>query len=104
MGRRAVTIVRVEHPVTDFEAWKRDGFDRDPIGRERGGVRRYRVLRSERGPSVVAAVDLEFESRAEAEAFAAALGEMWQRVQVLFGWQELPEAHLFELADAGAYP
>jgi hypothetical protein len=103
MSRSAVTVLRVEHPVTDFEAWKLDGFDRDPIGRERGGVRRYRVLRSDGGASVFAAVELEFDTRAEAESFAAALAEVWQRVQARFGWQELPEARLYELADTGAY-
>ena len=72
MAAETVTVLRVEHPVADFEAWKRDGFDRDPVGRERGGVHRYRVLRFEGGESIVAAVELEFESRAEAAAFAAA--------------------------------
>ena len=33
------TVVRVEHPVPDYEIWKREAFDRDPLGRERSGVR-----------------------------------------------------------------
>ena len=102
-GTTGVTVLRVEHPVPDFEAWKRDGFDRDPVGRERGGVRRYRVLRSCSVGAVMAAVELEFDSRAEAESFAGALGEMWSRVQERFGWRELPTAQLYELADAGEY-
>ena len=103
MAAETVTVLRVEHPVADFEAWKRDGFDRDPVGRERGGVHRYRVLRFEGGESIVAAVELEFESRAEAAAFAAALHDMWERVGEGFGWRELPQARLYELTEAGAY-
>jgi hypothetical protein len=38
-------ILRIEHPVADFERW-RHAFDSDPVGRERGGVRRYRVMRA----------------------------------------------------------
>ncbi len=30
-------ILRIEHPAPDFDAWKREGFDTDPIGREKGG-------------------------------------------------------------------
>ena len=37
-------ILRIEHPVSDFDGWKK-AFDSDPIGREKSGVRRYRVLR-----------------------------------------------------------
>lgn len=103
MSDRTATVLRVEHPVPDFQAWKRDGFDRDPIGREKGGVRRYRVLRSSSSGSVVAAVELEFDSRAEAESFAAALGEMWRRVQDRFAWRQLPHAQLYELAETGDY-
>jgi hypothetical protein len=98
-----VTVLRVEHPVQDFEAWKRDGFDRDPVGRERGGVRRYRVLRTTGLGPFMAVVELEFDSRAEAESFAGALGELWGRVQERFGWRELPQAQLYELTEVGEY-
>ncbi len=37
-------ILRIEHGVPDYESWKA-AFDRDPIGRERSGVARYRVMR-----------------------------------------------------------
>lgn len=39
------TILRIEHRVPDYDQWKQ-AFDNDPVGRERMGVRRYRVLRS----------------------------------------------------------
>jgi hypothetical protein len=76
-----VHVLRIEHPVPDFEAWKQ-AFESDPIGREKGGVRRYRVLRAAEDPNYVL-VDLEFDSRGEAEAFEAALREMWGRVDVM---------------------
>jgi hypothetical protein len=52
-------ILRIEHPVPDFDAWKR-AFDGDPIGRRQSGVRRYRILRPVDDPKYVM-VDLEFD-------------------------------------------
>jgi len=66
-------ILRIEHPVPDYAAWKA-AFDSDPIGRERSGVRRYRILRAIDDPSHVM-VDLEFDSASEAEAVRAALDD-----------------------------
>jgi hypothetical protein len=100
MGETNRVVLRVEHPVAEYERWKEDGFDRDPIGRARSGVRRYRVLRAGERP-VLVAVELEFDDRNAAEAFAVALEEMWARVRERFGWRELPQAQLFELAETG---
>ena len=66
--------LRIEHPVPDYDAWKAS-FDSDPIGRERSGVRRYRVLRATDDPNYVM-IDLEFDSASEAEAVKAALGDV----------------------------
>jgi hypothetical protein len=93
-------VLRVEHPVPDYERWKEAGFDRDPIGRARGGVRRYRVLRAGERPALVA-VELEFDDREAAESFAVALEKMWAGVRERFGWRELPQAPMFELAETG---
>ena len=65
-------ILCIEHPVPDYEAWKA-AFDSDPIGRERSGVRRYRVLRATDDPNYVM-LELEFDTFSEAEAFKASLG------------------------------
>jgi hypothetical protein len=96
------SVLRIEHAVPDYESWKREGFDRDPIGREQNGVRCYRVLRSSDNPGLVA-IELEFDSRAAAEQFAEALSAMWRRVRDRFGWRELPEARIYELVEAGEY-
>ena len=67
-------ILRIEHPVADYDAWKA-AFDSDPIGRERSGVRRYRIRRPTDDPSHIM-IDLEFDSLGEAEAVKAALGKV----------------------------
>jgi len=36
-------ILRIEHPVPAF-GWTK-AFDRDPVSREKSGVRRYRAFR-----------------------------------------------------------
>ncbi|MGZ5299657.1 MAG: hypothetical protein ACXWDU_08270 [Actinomycetota bacterium] len=74
-----MTVLRIEHPVLDYEAWKH-AFDADPAGREGAGVRRYRILRAMDDPSYVM-IDLEFDSANEAEAMLASLRVMWDRVQ-----------------------
>lgn len=72
-------LLRIEHPVPDFDAWKH-AFDRDPAGRARSGVRRYRVYRSLDDPRIVT-VDLEFDDRAAAEAFRLVLRALWGQVE-----------------------
>ena len=72
-------IVRIEHQIPSFDGWKA-AFDSDPVGRERSGVRRYQVLRPIDDPNYVM-VDLEFDSKGEAEVFLAALREVWSRIE-----------------------
>ena len=92
-------IVRIEHPVPDFATWKRV-FDRDPLGREGAGVRRYRVLRPVDDSHFVF-VDLEFEARAEAERMRRALETMWGDVEgTLIGH---PKAALVEVFEEKEY-
>ena len=102
MASAPAAVLLIEHPVPDFEAWKRDAFDRDPVGRERNGVRRYRILRSGGRPDLVA-IELEFDSRAAAESFASALTDLWRGVRERFGWKELPAARIFEIAASAEY-
>ena len=74
-GIKMTTILRIEHAVRSFDAWKKV-FDSDPLGRKRSGMRRYRILRPIDNPNYVM-LDLEFEGSNEAEAFAAALRNLW---------------------------
>lgn len=50
--------------------------DSDPIGREKSGVRRYRVLRPINDPKYVM-IDLEFDTPDDAEALLDAMRAVW---------------------------
>ena len=93
-------ILRIEHPVPDFDAWKA-AFDSDPLGRERSGVRRYRILRPIDDPNYVL-VDLEFDNPNDAETMRVALTEMWRRVEAegLIGNQR---AQIIETVESKEY-
>jgi len=94
-----MTILQIEHAVPNFDAWKK-AFDSDPVGREQGGVRRYRVSRPIDNPNYVI-VDLEFDSSAKAEAFRAALHELWRRVEGRVA--ESPRARIIEAVEDKEY-
>ena len=93
-------ILQIQHSVRDFDAWKA-AFDSDPIGRERGGVCRYRIVRPVDDPNHVA-VDLEFDSAGEAEAFRASLCDLWRRVEAE-GLIESPRARIVETVESKQY-
>jgi len=72
-------MLRIEHPVPDYEGWKR-AFDSDPVGRKKSGVRRYQILRPVDDPEYVM-IDLEFDTVGQAEALLAAMRVVWGRVE-----------------------
>lgn len=86
-------VLRIEHPVADFGRW-REAFDGDPVGRERGGVDRYRIMRSCEDPNY-ALVDLEFDTAERAREFLAQLRRLWDRVDVIRD----PSARIVELVE-----
>jgi hypothetical protein len=83
--------------VANYDAWK-EAFDSDPIGRQRSGVRRYRILRPTDDPNYVM-IDLEFDSAREAEAAEAELRELWGRVEVMHS----PQARIVEEVEIKEY-
>lgn len=93
-------ILQIEHGVRDFDAWKR-AFDGDPIGRERNGVRRYRIVRPTDDPNRVA-VDLEFDTAEEAEAFRSLLLALWGRMEDELGLKDA-RARIVETAETHEY-
>ena len=93
-------ILQIEHPVDDYDDWKA-AFDSDPLGREQGGVRRYRVLRPVDDPRYVM-VDLEFESSDDAEAFRSALRDLWSRVEAE-GLARTPRSRIVEAVETREY-
>ncbi|MFN8177804.1 MAG: hypothetical protein U0167_07750 [bacterium] len=90
-----MTILQIEHPVPDFDSWKK-AFDSDPAHRRKNGVRRYRVMRSVENPNYVL-VDLEFDSTPEAEAFRTVLQSLWRRVEGKV--MESPRARVVETVE-----
>lgn len=91
------SILRIEHAIGDFGAWKR-AFDSDLLDRKKSGVRRYRILRPADNPSYVM-IDLEFDGSKEAEAFAAALRRMWGTAEAQKVMQN-PQSRIGEFAEA----
>jgi hypothetical protein len=94
-----VFILRIEHPVPSFDGWKK-AFDSDPVGRERSGVRRYRVLRPIDDANYVM-IDLEFDTASQAEALLAGMRAVWDRVQGKIVMN--PEARIAEVAETKEY-
>jgi hypothetical protein len=88
-------ILRIEHPVPDYDRW-RTAFENDPLDRRKSGVRRYRILRAVDEPNLVF-VDLELESRSEAEAMLTTLRTLWGRVEGKV--MTAPKARIVELAE-----
>jgi hypothetical protein len=72
-----MAIIVIEHPVADFEGWKR-AFESDPLGRAKNGVTGHSIYRPADGSSDVV-VTLEFATREQAERFMPALRELWRR-------------------------
>jgi hypothetical protein len=94
-------IVQIEHLTTGYDGWKA-AFDSDPVGRESGGVRRYRISRPVDEPDYVV-VDLEFDDRDRAVAFQGALEQMWaspQAQQLLGG---TPRSRVVETVESAAF-
>jgi hypothetical protein len=91
-----VPTLQIDHRVRDFDRWK-EAFDGDPVGRRAGGVRAYRVSRFADDPNRVL-VDLEFESVAEAEAFAERLRRLWVEAGPRLGL-ESPTARVLETVE-----
>jgi hypothetical protein len=80
-GKEAkMCTLMIEHPIKDFETWKA-AFERDPVGREKSGVRRYRVFRPVDDPNYVM-IDLDFDGAVEAQAFLESMRKVWSRVDL----------------------
>ena len=95
-----MVILRIEHAVRDFDSWKR-ACDGDPVGREAGGVRGYRVFRRTDDPAYVV-VDLDFDSAAEADLFADKLRALWSRAGDDLGL-ERNSLQIFDVVETTAY-
>jgi hypothetical protein len=96
-----VPIVQLEHPIRDFETWKA-AFDRDPVNREASGVRHYEIYRPVGDPNFIA-VDLTFDTQTEAEAFKAALEELWRSPEAAPALDGTPQARIVDVVETRRY-
>ena len=92
-------VLRIEHPVPNFEGWKQ-AFDSDPVGRVKAGVRRYQILRAIDDPNFVM-IDLEFDTVQQAEALLAAMRVVWGRVEGTIMMN--PKARIVKVAETKSY-
>jgi hypothetical protein len=96
-----MTILHIEHPVRNFDLWKK-AFDSDPIGRERSGVRQYQVLRPIDDPNYVM-IDLSFDNSSAAEAALAALHELWRATAASSVLVGSPQTRVVEVVESQQY-
>ncbi len=68
-------ILRIQHPIQNFENWKQ-AFDSDPMDRKGSGVNRYEVHRSIEDPNFVM-IDLHLDRLSDADALLAKLRQLW---------------------------
>lgn len=94
-------VVQIEHAVSDYDTWKA-AFDSDPAHRRASGVRRYEVFRPVGDPRYVA-VDLEFETLTEAQAFKSVLEGVWQSPQALAALGGAPKARIVDIVERHDY-
>lgn len=92
-------ILRIEHPVPNYEGWKQ-AFDSDPVGRQKSGVRRYQISRAVDDPNYVM-IDLEFDTMSQAEGLLAAMRVVWGRVEGTIMMS--PKARIVEAVEAKEY-
>lgn len=94
--------LHIEHAIRDFDTWKA-AFDRDPIGRERAGVRRHRVFRPVDDPHYVL-IDLDFDSISAAEACLATLRrEVWRSAEAAPALVGSPQTRIVEAMESKEY-
>ncbi len=91
--------LHIEHQVANFDIWKRNAFDSDPLGRAASGVRRHRISQGVEDSNHVM-IELEFASLPEAEAMHAALRNLWRNPLAQIG---APTALIIETIEAMDY-
>jgi hypothetical protein len=92
-------ILQLEHPVPNFDGWKK-AFESDPIGRQRGGVVRYNILKKIDDPNYVI-INLEFEKQEQAENFLELLKQLWGKVEGSV--MNRPQARILQLIETKTY-
>jgi hypothetical protein len=94
--------LRVELQVRDYDLWRR-AFAQDAGGRQRSGVRRYRIFRPVDDPNYVM-LDLDFDSAKEAEGFLEILQtQVWPSPEKAPARTGTPKTRIVELVESKEY-
>ena len=89
-------ILQIEHPVPDYEGWKKV-FDSDPMRRKQSGVIRYKIFRQTDNPNYVI-VEMEMNSLDEAKNLLSKLRQLWNQVEGKI--ITVPKARIVEMAES----
>lgn len=93
--------LHIEHPITDFDTWS-SAYGRFAEARRRAGVRAERIQRP-LDDSRYVVIDLDFETRREAEAFLRFLkAQVWGVPENAPALAGSPQTMILEPARAGA--
>jgi hypothetical protein len=94
--------LRVELQVRDYDLW-RGAFARDAGGRQRSGVRRYRIFRPVDDPNYVM-VDLDFDTAKEAQGFLEILRtQVWPSPEKAPAKVATPKTRIVQLVESKEY-
>ena len=97
MTSRSVTILHIEHPITDFAAWQ-SAFDRFADRRRQGGVQSERIARPIDDDHYVV-IDLDFEAREQAQRFLGFLeSTVWASREASPALAGTPRTRILETA------
>jgi ribosomal protein L35AE/L33A len=88
--------LQIEHGIKDFGMWKA-AFDQDPVDRVASGVVAYRISRPVDDPHYVV-VELDFESRAQAESLLARLQDTVWNTDAAPALRGTPKTRILESA------
>jgi hypothetical protein len=92
-------ILQLEHSVLNFDGWKK-AFESDPVGRQRGGVVRYSILKKIDDPNYVI-INLEFDKQEQAENFLELLKQLWGKVEGSV--MNRPQARILQVIETKTY-
>ncbi len=97
-----MATLRVELQVRDYDLW-REAFERDAGGRQRSGMRRYRIFRPTDDPSCVM-LDADFDSAEEAEAFLEIMRrDVWPDPEKAPAKVGIPQTRIVEVVESKEY-
>lgn len=95
-----MATLQIEHAISDFDVWK-GAFERFSAGRNRAGVRHYRVRRPVSEPNYVM-IDLDFDNSDQAAAFLEVLHrEVWRSREASPALVGTPQTRIVEVALEG---